>query len=57
LHVFPARWFYFNRPNFLDVVRLLGERPQQYLAKVFNLNRRFGDGLAAPMQLTTVVDV
>ena len=23
---FPVRWFYFDRPDFLDLVRLLGER-------------------------------
>lgn len=23
---FPVRWFYFDRPDFVDVVRLLGER-------------------------------
>ena len=23
---FPVRWFYFDRPGFIDVVRLLGER-------------------------------
>jgi toxin ParE1/3/4 len=24
---FPVRWFYFERLEFVDVVRLLGERP------------------------------
>ena len=23
---FPVRWFYFDRPDFVDMVRLLGER-------------------------------
>ena len=26
LNDFPVRWFYFDRPDFVDVVRLLGER-------------------------------
>ena len=31
---FPVRWFYFDRPDFVDVVRLLGER--QDIAAILN---------------------